>query len=117
MEAKFQKFNIIKSSRMWVGIWLILMVASRTLFFSNARYSEEFTWWVSLGIAGQLDSQTVQAGIKAYLTQQSYEDIKVSVEQGETTVIKIHTKVTSDDAVASLSTEIQWYLLENNIIF
>ena len=116
MEAKFQKFNIIKKSRMWVWIWFALMIASRALFFSNARYSEEFTGWVSLGVAGQLDSETVKSGIEWYLTEQNYEDIKVSIEAGDTTIIKIHTKVSNDEMVAWLSKEIQWYLINNNII-
>lgn len=101
---------------MWVWIWVVLMVLSWVAFFSNARYSEEFTWWVSLWVQWQLDSVSVKSSIEEYLTQQSYEDIKVSVEAWETTVIKIHTKVISDDAVAWLSKEIQWYLLESNII-
>ena len=112
----FQRFNIIKNSRIWVSIGAVLMVASRAIFFSNARYSEEFTGGVSLWVAEQLAQETTQAGIEAYLTQQAYEDIKVSVEPGETTVIKIHTKVSSDEAVASLSKEIQGYLIENNVI-
>lgn len=117
MEAKFQKFSIIKRSRMWVGIGVALMLASRAMFFSNARYSEEFTGWVSLWVVWELDSESVQSGIEWYLTEQNYEDIKVSVEAGtESTTIKIHTKVSNDEMVAWLSSEIQSYLLENDII-
>ena len=105
----FKRFNIIKNSRLWVSIAVVLMVASRTMFFSNARYSEEFTGWVSLWVVGELEKEATQSSIKAYLTQQAYEDIKVSIEPGETTTIKIHTKVSSDEAVASLSKEIRCF--------
>ena len=117
MEAKFQKFSIIKRSRMWVWIGVALKLASRTIFFSSARYSEEFTGWVSLWVVGELDSESVQVGIEGYLTTKNYEDIKVSVEANtESTTIKIHTKVSNDEMVAWLSKEIQGYLLENKII-
>jgi SecD/SecF fusion protein len=102
---------------MWVLIGVWLMVASRAIFFSSARYSEEFTGWVSLWVAWQLETETVKAWVEQYLTQENYEDIKVSVEAwAETTVLKIHTKVANDEMVAELSKKIQWYLLESETI-
>jgi len=117
MNIKLKKFSIIKKSRMRVLIGVVLMTASRAIFFSNARYSEEFTGWVSLWIVWEIDSEAVQSGIEGYLTEQSYEDIKVSIEAWtESTIIKIHTKVSNDEMVAWMSKEIQGYLLETEII-
>ena len=112
-----KRFSIMKKSRMWVLIWLWLMVTSRIIFFSSARFSEEFTWWVSLWVAWQLSEQETKSNIEAYLTQENYEDIRVSVEaESDSTILKIHTKVSNDEMVSDLSKKIQTYLLENEMI-
>ncbi len=112
-----KRFDIIKKSRMRVLVWIVLMVVSRVLFFSSARYSEEFTGWISLWVQWQLAQEDVWQDIQNYLLQQGYEDIKVSVEAwSESTVIKIHTKVENDEMVSSLSKEIQNHLLSADII-
>jgi len=50
------------------------------------------------------------------LSDNDYEDVKVSVEEGNPTVIKIHTKVTNDEMVATLSKQTQQYLLDSKAI-
>jgi len=37
------RFNIIKKAPIWIAISIVLFLISIFLFFSNARYSEEFT--------------------------------------------------------------------------
>ncbi len=87
------------------------------LFFSNARYSEEFTGGISLSIQWNIDIQQEKANIEQYLAQQNYQDIRVSLEsEYSITHIKIHTKVDTDEKVAELSNEIKSYLLDNSVI-
>lgn len=112
-----RKFSIIKKSPLWLILWSIFVVLSLFFFFTNDRYSEEFTWWISLWIQWKLDLNTQKENISNYLSQQEYNDIKVSLQlQWDITIIKIHTEVVSDYMVAELSNEIKNYLLENDII-
>ncbi len=112
-----QRFSIMRKPRMWVIIWLWLMVVSWIIFLSSARFSEEFTWWVSLWIEWQLQEEETKSNIELFLTQENYEDIKVSVEaESNSTILKIHTKVSNDEMVSDLSKKIQIYLTENEII-
>ncbi len=98
-------------------LWLILLFLSWFLFFSNARYSEEFTGGISLSIQWNIDIQQEKINIENYLIKQNYQDIQVSLEkEADITNIKIHTKVDTDEKVAELSKEITSYLLNNNII-
>lgn len=102
---------------MWVFIWLWLMAASRVLFFTNDRYSEEFTWGISLWVITQSNADQVKSSVIEHLTQEQYEDIKVSAEKYDGVVTtKIHTKVTDDEMVSALSKDIQSYLVETNVI-
>ncbi|HOG15203.1 MAG TPA: protein translocase subunit SecF [Candidatus Absconditabacterales bacterium] len=111
------RFNIIKKAPIWIAISIILFLASIFFFFSNARYSEEFTGGISLGIDKILDNQKEQESLKQYLLGHQYKDLRVSLETIEnTTTFKINTKVDTDEKVAELSDEIKQYLLENNLI-
>lgn len=111
------RFNIIKKAPIWIAISIVLFLISFFLFFSNARYSEEFTGWISLWIDKIVDNQKEQANLEQYLLENQYEVLKVSLETVEdTTIFKINTKVDTDEKVAELSEQIKQYLLENNLI-
>ncbi|MCK9466827.1 MAG: protein translocase subunit SecF [Candidatus Absconditabacterales bacterium] len=111
------RFNIIKKAPIWIAISIVLFLISIFLFFSNARYSEEFTGGISLGIDKTVDNQKEQANLEQYLLENQYEVLKVSLETVEdTTMFKINTKVDTDEKVAELSEQIKQYLLENNLI-
>lgn len=111
------KFAIIKRSRMWIIISAFLLVMSRFFFFSNTRFSEEFTWWINLWIDAVLDINQEKAALEEYLISKSYQNVEVSLEKEDNIVIfKIHTKVDTDEKVADLSKEIKDYLLDNEII-
>ncbi len=111
------RFNIIKKAPIWIAISIVLFLISIFLFFSNARYSEEFTGWISLWIDKTVDNQKEQANLEQYLLENQYEVLKVSLETVEgTTMFKINTKVDTDEKVAELSEQIKQYLLENNLI-
>ena len=111
------KFAIIKRSPMWIVISLFLLALSRFLFFSNARYSEEFTWGVNLWIDSVLNIEEEKGNLENYLKEKNYQDIQVSLElEDNITLIKIHTKVDTDEKVADLSKEIKQYFLDNWII-
>ena len=111
------RFAIMKRSPMWIVISILLISISWFLFFTNSRYSEEFTGWVSLWIEWNLDLDNEKINIENYLTQKEYQNIDVSLQsEDNVTTIKIHTKVDTDEKVAELSNEIKSYLLENQVI-
>ena len=73
------RFAIMKRSPMWIVISILLISISWFLFFTNSRYSEEFTGWVSLWIEWNLDLDNEKINIENYLTQKEYQNIDVSL--------------------------------------
>lgn len=111
------RFSIMKRSPIWLVISVLLISLSLFLFLNNSRYSEEFTGWVSLWINADLNLEKEKTNIENYLEQKEYQDINVSLQlEDGITIIKIHTKVDTDEKVADLSKEIKTYLLENEVI-
>lgn len=97
------------------------MIAALFLFFHNARFSEEFTWWVKIGIAGVLDENKVVQDMKKYMEEKWYKDSDVAVAlENDLTKISLRTKVESDEQVNLLSKDIQlalvekWYIKSTN---
>lgn len=110
-------FNIIKRSHYRILIWVILLIASRILFYKNAQFSEEFTWWLNIWISTKVDTNNLKVSIQDYLVSMTYKNAKVFVEQGDLeTKIKINTRVQSDEKVAELSKNIQNLLIEKQYI-
>lgn len=111
------RFSIVKRGKLWVGLAILLFIGSRLLFLFNARYSEEFTGWINLWINSVLDIDKEKVNLEQYLIDQWHQDVQTLLEiEWETTVIKIYTKVDTDEKVAELSTEIKQYFLDNQII-
>lgn len=110
------KFKIIKKAHMWIIIGIVLMLGSWVMFFFNAQFSEEFTWWVSIGIGKSVDSQALKASVVEYLGTQGIPNAKVSTEQSDITRLKINSRFESDQKVAELSKNIQQHLLDKKFI-
>jgi len=106
-------FSIMKHPYMRVSIWITIMIVALFLFFSNVRYSEEFTGWVKLGVVGVLDEVKVVQDIEQYMTDKWYKDsnVVIAVEK-DVTKISLRTQVTKDEQVNALSQDIQSVLIQ-----
>ena len=110
-------FSIMKKAYVRVGFWGILLVIAGFLFFGNARYSEEFTWWVKISVAGILDKNTVSKDITQYMTSKWYKDSNVIVQiEKDITKISLKTQVDKDEQVNALSKDIQSVLIQKGYI-
>lgn len=86
------------------------------MFSSYARYSEEFTWGVSIIVNNELGDDLNKV-IQEQLEEKEYTNIKVLLDSKDgNTDIKIHTDIKSDQQVSLLSDDLTNVLLENNII-
>lgn len=87
------------------------------LFFSNARFSEEFTGGVKITIAGALDEASVKKDIGAFLKEKQYPESEIGfqLEQG-TTKLSLRTEVKSDEEVNVISKGIQSLLVDKGYI-
>ncbi len=111
------RFNIIKNSYYRVLFAAVLMIISRFLFIKNAQFSEEFTWWVNIGISTTVNIDNLKNSIQEYINSSDYKNAKIFVEKWESeTKIKINTRVESDEKVADLSENIENLLLNQNYI-
>ena len=111
------KFKIIKNARVWVWIWVLLTGLSWLFFLWNARYSEEFTSWVTLWVQWDYSTDTQKSDIEDFLKTNWYDDSRVYLDYAdEITTIRVQTNMTNDEEVAKLSAEIQNYLMESKVI-
>lgn len=102
----------MKKAPLRVTLWGVLLVVSWFLFFSNARYSEEFTGWVKISVEWILNDQ-VSSDLLAYMDNNGYTENNVAIEQEDTiTKLSIRTKVQEDEQVNLLSKGIQSTLIE-----
>jgi len=114
-------FSIMKHSYVRVGFWMLLLAVALFLFFSNARYSEEFTGWVKLSVLGALDKTTATQDITQYMDSKWYKNSNVVVEiEKDITKISLRTQAVKDEQVNALSKDIQsvlvqkWYIKSTN---
>ena len=112
-----KKFHIIKKSYIWVVCALALALASLFIFLLNAKFSEEFTGGVNVSIIANQDPQTIEKSLSTYLTAQGYPATNIYVnQQDEEMQIKINASLESDEVVAKLSSDVQSFLLSQNIV-
>ncbi|MFZ2151074.1 MAG: protein translocase subunit SecF [Candidatus Absconditicoccaceae bacterium] len=111
------RFHIMKRAHYRVLGGIILLLASRILFYQNAQFSEEFTGGVNIGISTKVDTIELKNSIQEYLVSINYKNAKVFVELGDLeTKIKINGRVESDEKVAELSKNIQKLLVDRQYI-
>ncbi len=110
-------FSIMKKAYVRVGFWALLLAIALFLFFSNARYSEEFTGWVQITVAGTLDKTALTQDVTQYMNSKWYKNSDVMVEVGkDTTKISLKTQVDKDEQVNILSKDIQSALIQKGYI-
>ena len=102
---------------MRVGLWGALLIVAGFLFFWNARYSEEFTWWVKISVVGNIDQETAKKDILEYMDGKWYQDNNIAIEADNTiTKISVRTQVQKDEQVNVLSQDIQSVLIQKGYI-
>ncbi len=111
-----KKFSIIKRSYFWLALGGTLLVAAWAVFFSQMRFSEEFTGGVKISIAGSADQVKLKQDVEKYLIANNYKNSIVSVEKWATLDLSIKTKVETDEKVNTLSTQIKTMLLDGKYI-
>jgi len=114
-------FSIMKKAPIRVSLWAIFLGLAFFLFLNNARYSEEFTGWVKISIAGQLDQDSVKNDILAYMENKWYKDSNIAIElDGNISKISLRSQIVKDEQVNELSQNIQsllikkWYIQSTN---
>lgn len=112
-----KRFSIIKRAYIRLTLGAILLVGSWTLFFTNMRFSEEFTGWVKISIATTVDQEKLQIELMDYLKEKNYQNGNVLIENNEeTTDISIRTDVETDEKVNDLSKQIKEFLINGDYI-
>jgi len=103
----------MKKAYLRVGLWATLLIVAVLLFFGNARYSEEFTGWVKISVAGSLDKAALTQDVLQYMDSKWYKDNNVAVEiDNDITKISLRTQVEKDEQVNLLSQDIQAVLVD-----
>jgi len=111
------RFSIMKRAYLRVGVWLILFLMSLYFFFSNIRFSEEFTWWVKITIAWKFDESKIKTDLWGYLKNKWYKIANIWVEPWiDTTKISLMSKGETDEKVNSLSKDIQSFLIQDKYV-
>ena len=107
----------MKKAYLRVSLWATLLIIAGFLFFGNARFSEEFTGWVKISVAGTLDKTTVTQDITQYMNSKWYKDSNVVVViEKNITKISLRTQVEKDEQVNLLSKDIQSVLIQKGYI-
>ncbi|MEI7562811.1 MAG: protein translocase subunit SecF [bacterium] len=95
----------------------MLLVCAWAFFFSNARFSEEFTGGVKITVAGNLSEESLKQDLQSYLTSQGYLNTNIAAQQEKnTTKISLRTDVQNDEKVNVLSKDIQKFLVDKKYI-
>ena len=110
-------FSFVKNVWTWILIAVILVIWSWLVFLWNARYSEEFTSWVTISVQWNYSNDEQKASIENFLKENEYNDARVYLDlEDDVTTIRIQTKMTDDSQVSELSTNLKQYLINQNII-
>lgn len=110
-------FSIMKKAYLRVGIWAILLIVASFFFFTNARFSEEFTGWVKISIAGVLEKEAVTQDILNYMQDKEHKNSNVGIQIEENvTKISLRMDVEEDEQVNILSKDIQNLLITKGYI-
>ena len=110
-------FSFVKNVWLWIAIAVVLVIGCWLVFLWNARYSEEFTSWVTISVLWDYSSNDYKTNIENFLKENEYDDARVYLDyQDGTTTVKVQTKMNNDSQVSELSTKFKQYLIEQNII-
>ena len=112
-----KRFAIVKRAYIRIILALCIAVGGLIVFFMSANYSEEFTWWVSISINTQADSQTLSDSLNKFLASKDYGKTTVHVNTtDENTQIKINANLKNDEVVDNLSKDLSNFLISEKFI-
>lgn len=112
-----KRFAIIKRAYIRIILALCVAVGGLFVFLMSANYSEEFTWWVSISINTQTDSQTLTDSLNKFLASKDYGKTTVHVNTtDESTQIKINANLKNDEVVDNLSKDLSNFLISEKFI-
>ena len=110
-------FSFVKNVWLWIAIAIVLVIGSWLVFLWNARYSEEFTSWVTISVLWDYSDDTQKSNVENFLKENEYSDVRVYLDyQDGITTMKIQTRMDDDLQVSELSTKFKQYLKDQNII-
>jgi len=110
-------FSFVKNVWIWIAIAVVLVALSWTVFLWNARYSEEFTSWVTISVLWDYSSDEQKANIEQFLKDNEYNDANVYLDyQDGSTTMKVQTRMNDDSQVSELSKNFKQYLIDQEII-
>lgn len=102
-----KKFAIISRSYLWLLIGFVIMAGSGVLFFTNMRFSVEFTGGMNVRVATQLPADFAEK-TQDFLADAGYTDVKVGVQVSDSySDVVIATDVSNDAAMNTLAQEIK----------
>ncbi len=111
-----KKFEIISRSYLWLLIGFVIMAGSGILFFTNMRFSVEFTGGMNIRLATQLSADFATEA-QQFLADAGYTDAKVAAQASPNySDVVIATDVSDDAAMNTLAQQIKSYLLEEKIV-
>lgn len=111
-----KKFAIISRSYLWLLIGFVIMTGSGILFFTNMRFSVEFTGGMNVRVARQLSTDFAEQ-TQQFLADAGYTDAKVGAQiETNYTDIVIATDVSDDAAMNVLAQKIKSYLISEKIV-
>jgi len=112
-----KKFSIIKNVYLRLFVAIILVISSWALFGLNAKFSSEFTGWVKMTVAWNLEKDKLIDDLERYLNDQGFENTKVELDsEPDQTILTIKTNVEDDARVTELSDQLKWFLLDDKYI-
>lgn len=119
MEMK--RFNIVEKSHLRVLIAGILVIASAIFFGMTAKYSEEFTGWISVSFTYDKDVSQVEEKLWLFLEDQGYDNSHVYLDQKDTDLtIKISADLVSasgsGDKTTELKNSLETFLISEGMI-
>ena len=112
-----KRFAIVRRAYIRIILALCISIGGLIVFFMSANYSEEFTWWVSISINTQTDSQTLTDSLNKFLASKDYWKTTVHVNTtDEDTQIKINANLKNDEIVDNLSKDLTNFLMSEKFI-
>jgi preprotein translocase subunit SecF len=109
-------FAIIKKSFLRLGIAVVLAAGALWLFFSNMRYSIQFTGGMEMVVDSQIDT-TLVSELTTVLQTKGYNDFSVGLgeKDGYDSVI-LQIDIAEDKQVVTLTETVKETLLATNTI-
>lgn len=111
------RFGIMKRVRLRLCIAIAIMIVWLSLFFSNLRFSIQFTGWMQITLDTVTDTDVLQNQLQVFLQSKWFAntEIGVNTDKNQTTILfKLPTD--QQDSVSKLSQEIKEELIKNKTI-